>query len=362
LPATCASLAVALVALSACSRGGSAGGGLSAGGGDAGAAGDSGDSGPSPTAAQAPPPPQAPADAAAAVAETKLLEPGEPPRRALRYAWRVGQREQLSIDLHTSATTETTGAAPASVPLPAVHIAVAIDPQTVSPEGDLAYRWAVTGTSVASGPAFPSPMVEGMRAEVSAIEHMKGTAVVTSRGLTKDIAVDLGSVADSGATGQMVEQLRQTLRDIAAPLPEEEVGRGARWQKISELAAKETRITQTETFTLAETHATRALHPAPEGGSGAAGALAGTLDDALAQTAPPQPLRAPGMPEGARAQMESMLVSGKATVRFDLSRLVPQMQFEGTTTMVVSGESPGDPARRMTMVMHMGITIQGTTR
>jgi hypothetical protein len=148
----------------------------------------------------------------------------------------------------------------------------------------------------------------------------------------------------------MIEQLRQTLRDLAAPLPEEEVGRRARWQKLSQLDARETRITQTETFTLSDLHTASGQ---PE---------RGVLDDVLAQTAPSQPLRSPGMPQGAAARMESMLASGNAVIHFDLSRLVPQSQFEGTTTMVVSGQAPGDSARRMTIVMRVGISLEGRVR
>ena len=57
--------------------------------------------------------------------------------------------------------------------------------------------------------------------------------------------------------------------------------------------------------------------------------------------------------------MESMLASGNSKTRFDLARLVPQTQFDGTTTMVVSGQSGRDSTRRITMVMRVGIDIAG---
>jgi hypothetical protein len=60
--------------------------------------------------------------------------------------------------------------------------------------------------------------------------------------------------------------------------------------------------------------------------------------------------------------MESMLASGQAKVRFDLSRLVPQTAFDGTTTMMLSGQAPGDPARSVRMVMHVFIGITGSRR
>ncbi len=231
-----------------------------------------------------------------------------------------------------------------------MHIVLAIAPSEVSPDGDLTYAWRVTSTSVGGDAQTPASVIEGMRAEVAAVEHLAGTAVVSARGLCSRVAIDEGD--GGGGGGQMVEQVRQTLRDVAAPFPEEEVGRGARWEKLSRLASRDASVTQTETFTLADASAT-----------------GGALDDILAQTAPPQPLVAPaGAPV---ARLDSMLASGQGKTRYDLGRLVPQTQFEGTTTMVVSGRmsepdpgapTAGDEPHRMTMVMRVEIVLAGSVR
>jgi hypothetical protein len=277
---------------------------------------------------------------------TRLLDAGQAPRRKLRYRWRLDQKEQLAVDLRTSAATEIAGSKQPEIPLPPVHIVLDIDPRSVTPEGDLRYAWRVSAATVTSQPQTPSPIDDGMRAEVSAVDHLAGSAVVTSRGLCTAVSVDTAPSLNTGATGQMVEQVRQTLRDVAAPFPEEDIGSGARWQKMSELDAKGSRLTQTDTFTLVD--------PVP-GDSG-------TVDDVLAQTAPSQLLRTPGMNGAAEARMESMLASGDAKTRFDLSRLVPQTRFTGTTTMIVSGQSGQGGTQRVTMVMRIGLDIQGRPR
>jgi hypothetical protein len=248
------------------------------------------------------------------------------------------------MDLHPSASFEVGGTKQPDVPLPAVRIAIDIDPQSVSADGDLDARWRVTEARVQQGPEPASPIAEGMRAEVAAIERLKGSARLSSRGLSLGVSIDSGSLVDAGATGQMVEQVRQTLRDLAAPLPEEEVGQGARWQKVTQLDAKEAPIAQTETFTLVSLHGDE-----------------GTLDGVLAQTAPPQPLYRPGTDE-ASAQIDSMLASGNTKEQFDLTRIVPRTRFDGTTTMVASGRSESEANQRVTVIMRVAITIQGTTR
>jgi hypothetical protein len=225
-----------------------------------------------------------------------------------------------------------------------LRFVIAIDPRSVSPEGELRFAWRVTSSTVAADSQTPSQVADGWRAEAASVDHLSGMATVTSRGLANNVSIDPESPTDAGATGQMVEQVRQTLRDIAAPLPEEEVGRGARWEKLSQLSSKDAHITQTDTFTLLDIAGNK-----------------GTFADVQAQTAPPQTLRAPGAQRGPQARIESMLASGSGTGRFDLSRLVAQTTFDGTTTMVVSSHSP-EGSRRLTMTMRMGIVLTGSTR
>jgi hypothetical protein len=300
-----------------------------------------------------------PADAPPA--KMKLLDAGQPPRRKLRYAWRAGQRETLVMDLRTSASTDDGTSRQPEIELPPVHIVLAIDPRETSPAGDLSFAWRVTSTAVSPDSQTPSALAGGMRAEVAAIEHLSGTAAVTSCGISTRVSIDAEQwhEVDAGAargddaagglgpgvTGQMVEQVRQTLRDVAAPFPEEEVGPGARWQKLSQLESRDARVTQTEVFTLTQVAAN-----------------AGALDDVLAQTAPPQPLLSPGGPPGTEARIESMLASGDGKTLFDLTRLVPQTKFGGTTTMVVSSRSRDEGDRRMTMIMRVEIVLAGTVR
>jgi hypothetical protein len=256
----------------------------------------------------------------------------------------VARKEQLAMELRTSVSTELGGAKQPDVALPAVHIAIAIDPERVSPEGDLDYRWHVVAADVPSGSAPPSPVADGLRAEVAAVAQLAGTARVSSRGLSLAVSVDPDSMIDAGVTGQMVEQVRETLRNVAAPLPEEPVGIGARWEKVTQMEARNTRIAQTETFTLVALDGER-----------------GTLEDVLAQTAPPQPLQG-SAGNAPQARLDSMLASGKSRVHFVQSRLVPQSHFDGTTTMVVSGESSNDSQARLTMIMRIGMSIEGTVR
>ncbi len=105
------------------------------------------------------------------------------------------------------------------------------------------------------------------------------------------------------------------------------------------------RATQTELFTLVRLDGAR-----------------GTLDDLLAQTAPEQALTVPRIGSGARSQVGSMLASGNAKTRFELSRLVANTRFEGTTTMVLANDGPVQGEPRATMVLRVAIDLSGSAR
>lgn len=274
----------------------------------------------------------------------KLLEDGKPPRRRLHYEWHLDEKEQLSMDLRTAVSTESAGGRQGEVPLPSVHILIAIDPQSITPDDDLHYAWRVTSATVEAAEETTSQLAEGLRAEVAEITRLAGSALVTDRGLAREVTITSRRPIRHPGTG-MAEQVRQTLRDVAAPLPEEAVGVGARWRRLSQLDVQDAIVTQAETFRLVELQGSR-----------------GMLDDALAQTAPPQALPVPEGLEGEPARMESMLASGQERVHFDLSRLVPQTAFDGTAQMVLSDQSLGDAARKMKTVMRVYWAIAGSRR
>jgi hypothetical protein len=278
-------------------------------------------------------------------ARVKLLDAGDSPRHQLRYAWTAGKREQLSLDMRTSLLGDRAEGQLPEVPLPSVRVLVTVASTSVSEDGTLTYDWRVAFARVMTDDRSAPQVADGMRAEAVAVEDLSGTGAVDSRGLAKELSVDPAESSDEVTSRPIALQVLQTLWNVAAPLPQEEVGVGARWQRVSELAAKNARATQTDSFTLASLDGSR-----------------GTLDDALTQIAPEQALSVPGMANGSRAQMGSMLASGVATTRFELSHLIPDTRFRGTTTMVLANdESRGnDPGTKM--VLRVEIDLSGAPR
>jgi hypothetical protein len=272
------------------------------------------------------------------MATLHLMDSGRTPRRHLQYSWRPGQREQLTLDLRTSASASADGtdASPKEFPLPPILIQIAVEPGSVSPEGDLHYAWHVTSATAGanmSDAGIQPQILAGVRAQLLPLQHLSGSGTVTNQGISREVMVDPASLGDGGTGSEMVLQVVQTLRDVAAPLPREEVGLGARWQKFSRIDSDDAHVAQTETFTLT----------ALDGESG-------DLDDLLAQTASPQAI--PGASRSRGPRMDSMLTSGVSKMHFSTTRLVPHMSFEGTAEMV---------AAHTTITTHMKIDLSGAT-
>lgn len=274
-------------------------------------------------------------------ASVRLLNHGSEPLRPLRYAWHVDRKELMTIELRTTVSTEGAGAPHREMPLPPLHVVVAIDPLAVMPSGDLRFAWHVlqAGADADAGGA-PPEVSEGWRQQIAPVEHLSGTAVVGPDGLSRDVTLD--ATSDAAPDAEMVVQVVQMLRDVAAPLPSEPVGLGARWEKVSTLDARNGHATQTDTYTLAELHGDT-----------------GKLDDVLAQTTSPQLLPPPGGAGSGEppARVDSLLTSGTVHLSFDLGRLVAQSKLDGTTAMSLSSQS-----HAMRMVMHLGIVVSGETR
>lgn len=271
----------------------------------------------------------------------RLLDPGRAPRRALRYAWRPEQKEQMAIVLSTIVSADSPNGHQ-DVRLPPLHVAIAIDPQGTSPEGDLAYGWRVTSAGADDDAGAPADVAQGWRAQIVPLEHLSGRGVVSSRGLTRGVTLDQVA-GDAGAGGEMVVQVLQMLRDAAAPLPEEPVGKGARWQKMSSIDAKNSHASETDTFTLTDLQGDK-----------------GSLDDMVAQTTSSQALPTlvgVDASQSPPARMDSLLMSGSSKTRFDLTRLIPQTSLDATTSMALSAST-----NRVNMVMRINIAIQGSTR
>ena len=290
--------------------------------------------------APAPGSPQSAAALAQAVGTVKLVSAGAEPRQKLRYKFHAGEGETLVTELHSNVNVEAKGMDEPDMGGPPIKMTTSIEPKTVSPEGDLRYDYHLTGIGLGDASGLPPQAIAAAKQELGALVGLGGYVVITSRGLTKDAQLQAPQAADPQIM-QLLEQYQQTVRAIAPPLPDEPVGKGAKWTKTSTVQTAEARATQDETYTL--TNLT--------GDSG-------TLDIVIAQNSPAQALG--GMPPGMNARLESAKASGKGASAFDLNRIVPQtQQVDALSVTTYLAEQAGE-TQRMKVTLKVTVKLTGT--
>jgi hypothetical protein len=154
------------------------------------------------------------------------------------------------------------------------------------------------------------PGIKGLSAEMT----------MTDRGIVKSMKLDTAKIADP-ALQQILSS--SGLEKLSAPLPEEPVGVGARWEVTQTLVANGVRMVQIATYELVALDDSTA-----------------TLAVTIAQSAAAQKLAPPGMPAGADVSLVGLTGSGTGRVALTRGALVlyGDIGIMSKLTMDVSAE------------------------
>lgn len=240
--------------------------------------------------------------------KVKLIDPGSGEKKELRFTATKGLKRSMSITTEMTMSMAMGAQAMPPQKLPASRMSMDLEVTGVSDNGDIRYEFVARTPEVVEDGLTDPAVVAAMRGAMSELEGMRGHGVVTSRGFTKEADIQVPATA-SAQTKQLVDGLRQSIDQIAAPLPEEAVGVGAKWDTITTLRQNGLEISQTATNHLV----------AMDGDSL-------TLEIVIEQTATPQTFTTNGI----TAELESYSASGAGTTVLGLANLVPS---KATVTM-----------------------------
>jgi hypothetical protein len=234
----------------------------------------------------------------------KVTETGAAPRKALRYKFKAGVTEYAEMDMKMSlAMTMAEKAAP-KTELPTVRTTMRIDAVELTPEGDLRCTFKTEKVDLLKDVKMEAKLREGLEKELAGLVGMQGKARISTRGVATETRFELPPNASPGLNAQM-DVLRDAVRQMYVPFPEEEVGKGAKWDVTSRLPVN---------GALVDTKLAYALTRLEADGAQA--------DVELSLLAPPnQPMRMGALP-GATATLESLVGKGSGKVSPSLSRLV----------------------------------------
>jgi hypothetical protein len=277
------------------------------------------------------------APAADALPVVKLLDAGKGPKKALRLTAKVGLRRSVTMSMKLGMEM-TVGANKMAMPLPETRLTMDLTVTKVAPNGDIRYDFKITHPEVVGGKDVMPQVMETMTKTFKGLEGMKGHALVTSRGFTREAEIQVPQNIDPQMR-EFIESTKQSLHQIASPLPEEPVGVGARWETTTNVVQNRMQLKQSALNDLV-----------------ALNGSTGTINLKIKQTAERQTVQQPGMPA---VELTSLDSSGSGNINFDLGALVPSLANMTLSSNAKMAVAQGAQKQNMDMKMNLAVTMKG---
>ncbi|MCI0364039.1 MAG: hypothetical protein L0Y44_01015 [Phycisphaerales bacterium] len=269
----------------------------------------------------------------------KLLDAGAEPQRVLRFKPAAGDSYALTMIMRMSNTQKLGGLSPPVQRLPATNFSMEMTVTDVRSNGEIAYDFKLTEVQMPDDPTVAANVAASLRKMMNSLVGLEGNCEITDRGFTKTANCNVPANA-SPMVKQQIDAIKKSFRDMCGPMPEEAVGPGARWQAVSTIVQNGITIKQTAHTTL-------------EGFDGENINLKVEFE----QSADSQEVKAPGMPAGSSAHLNSLNSKGSGTMVLKVSQIVPissntQVATDTSLTMNMGG-TPQDIQQHMETSMEL---------
>ena len=155
-----------------------------------------------------------------------LLQPGTEPRKVLRFRPEAGDKQIVALRMKMAMDPSPL------TNLPPITETTQITIKNVSTNGDIDYQRVITDVSVPAGSGPTAQVMEPVRAALSKLKGLTTSGVMSSRGISR--RTETKSPRSDKVLPAIVRlfqtQMSVGLDIIAAPLPEEAVGAGGKWE------------------------------------------------------------------------------------------------------------------------------------
>lgn len=157
-----------------------------------------------------------------------LKEPGEEPRRELRLRVSPGDTQRFVI-VHESAMKQTMdGNPPMEQQSPPVKMLLKLEVAKVTDNGDIHFTGEYEEVTVEEHPDVGPRMIMLMQHSLQDMVGMKIELIMNDRGIVRSVDMDIDRIEDIRAR-ELVDYYLSTFPQLITPLPEEPVGKGAKW-------------------------------------------------------------------------------------------------------------------------------------
>ena len=155
-----------------------------------------------------------------------LLEPGAEPRKVLRFQPKAGDKQIVAFTMKMAMDPSPL------TNLPPITETTQITIKKVSANGDIDYERVITDVSVPAGSGPTAQVMEPMKAAFSKLKGLTTSGVMSSRGFSrrKETKSPKSNKVLPAIARLFQSQMSAGLDIMAAPLPEEAIGAGGKWE------------------------------------------------------------------------------------------------------------------------------------
>jgi hypothetical protein len=248
--------------------------------------------------------PQAKAVTPAPGPEVTLHQAGAMPRHKLRLHPKPGDRQTVDMTFKIAMDMQVGDMPSQAIKMPLTKMTMDLTVKSVAPDGNITYEMAMTDVSVADDPNATPQVVEAIKSSLAGLKGLSGTGVITDRGVNQGIEMKVPADADPQLR-QALEQAKDAISRITAPLPKEAVGPGARWEFKEPIKSQGMTMDQTETYELVSQDGQRV-----------------STKSTILQSASNQKIQNPAM-QGLELDLTRMAGHGNASLACDLRKILP---------------------------------------
>ncbi len=267
--------------------------------------------------------------AGSSATKVRVLEAGAEPRKVMRLHPKAGDKQAVSMTVKMAVETKIGDMETPSMKMPPMKLDLGVTVKEVAANGDITYDMTISDASVQEQEGALPQMVEALRSALKSAKGLTCTCVASDRGITKSTSMNAPAGGDAQSR-QVINQMKDSFANLTVPLPEEEVGAGAKWEVKMTTKSQGVSMDQTSVCELASLEGERL-----------------SIKSSVTQQAAKQKIENPAMP-GMKLDLNKMTGKGGSTVVFDLGHLV-----------IVEGNA--DAQSDMAMSMNMGGQSQAMT-
>lgn len=266
----------------------------------------------------------------------RVLSPGKDPTKQLRFKMKAGDKQRIVMHMKM-AMDMNLGGNSQKADMPTMNMVMDVTATAVAANGDISYEFVMSDVTVSDDGGTPG-MKDALAGVLGSAKGMTGKGVISSRGFNRGAEIALPPGANPQLQ-QTMGQMKDAIAQIAAPVPEEPIGVGGKWEVRMSMKQQSLVIKQVGTYEITSID----------------GDIIAT-NTTVTQSADPQPVVNPQMPT-LKMDLVRMNGGGSGQTTFDLNKGMPVKAAAKIGNELEMAVDAGGQKQSIVMKMDLGLKI-----